>query len=68
MSEVDVRQIVDLMERKDLDVWVDGGWGVDALLQETTRPHRDFCQMVEASTTRHRRQVSSVVDSFDALT
>jgi lincosamide nucleotidyltransferase A/C/D/E len=42
MSEVDVSQIVDLLGRKELDVWVDGGWGVDALLQETTRPHRDL--------------------------
>jgi lincosamide nucleotidyltransferase A/C/D/E len=42
MSAVHVSQIVGLLERKELDVWVDGGWGVDALLQESTRPHRDL--------------------------
>lgn len=25
-----------------LDVWVDGGWGADALVGEQTRPHRDL--------------------------
>jgi hypothetical protein len=23
-------------------VWVDGGWGIDALLGRQTRPHKDF--------------------------
>ncbi|WP_078877332.1 amino acid transporter [Streptomyces sp. 150FB] len=24
------------------DVWIEGGWGIDALLGEQTRPHRDL--------------------------
>jgi lincosamide nucleotidyltransferase A/C/D/E len=31
-----------------LDVWVGGGWGIDALLGEQTRPHRDLDLMHRA--------------------
>jgi lincosamide nucleotidyltransferase A/C/D/E len=27
-------------------IWVDGGWGIDALLGEQTRPHKDFDALV----------------------
>jgi lincosamide nucleotidyltransferase A/C/D/E len=33
------------MKRKSfigIDVWIDGGWAVDALLGEETRPHKDI--------------------------
>jgi lincosamide nucleotidyltransferase A/C/D/E len=29
-------------ERESLAFWIDGGWGVDALLGEQTRPHSDL--------------------------
>lgn len=29
-------------EAADLPYWIDGGWGVDALLGEQTRPHSDL--------------------------
>jgi lincosamide nucleotidyltransferase A/C/D/E len=29
-------------EAEGLDFWIDGGWGVDALLGEQTRPHSDL--------------------------
>jgi lincosamide nucleotidyltransferase A/C/D/E len=29
-------------EGEDLAFWIDGGWGVDALLGEQTRPHSDL--------------------------
>jgi lincosamide nucleotidyltransferase A/C/D/E len=31
-----------------VDCWVDGGWGVDALLEEQTRPHDDLDLVVDA--------------------
>jgi lincosamide nucleotidyltransferase A/C/D/E len=31
-----------LMEASGIDVWLDGGWGVDALLGEQTREHGDL--------------------------
>ena len=30
-----------LLEDAAISVWLDGGWGVDALLETQTRPHRD---------------------------
>jgi lincosamide nucleotidyltransferase A/C/D/E len=34
--------IVDALESAGIDVWLDGGWGVDALLERQTRPHDDL--------------------------
>jgi len=30
-----------LIEDAGISVWLDGGWGVDALLERQTRPHKD---------------------------
>jgi lincosamide nucleotidyltransferase A/C/D/E len=35
-------RIVDQLEGAGLVVWLDGGWGVDALLGRHTRPHHDL--------------------------
>lgn len=37
-----VIELVQLFEQNGIDVVVDGGWGVDALLGEQTRPHNDL--------------------------
>jgi lincosamide nucleotidyltransferase A/C/D/E len=37
----DVLVILDQLDRVGLVVWLDGGWGVDALLGYRSRPHRD---------------------------
>lgn len=34
--------LVDLLEDRDVDIWLDGGWGVDALLGEQQREHDDL--------------------------
>jgi lincosamide nucleotidyltransferase A/C/D/E len=34
--------VLDRLEGAGLVVWLDGGWGVDALLGRQTRPHRDL--------------------------
>jgi lincosamide nucleotidyltransferase A/C/D/E len=42
---MDARTAADLvrfLEQHDLEVYVDGGWAVDALLGEQTRPHDDL--------------------------
>jgi lincosamide nucleotidyltransferase A/C/D/E len=41
--------LLHLFETQGLDVWLDGGWGVDALLQEQTRPHKDADVVVRVS-------------------
>jgi lincosamide nucleotidyltransferase A/C/D/E len=39
--------IVDLLEADGIGVWLDGGWGVDALLGRQTREHDDLGLVVE---------------------
>jgi lincosamide nucleotidyltransferase A/C/D/E len=41
MSSGDVLAVIDLLTSSKIDAWLDGGWGVDALLGEETRPHKD---------------------------
>src|SRR5262245_61371124 len=38
----DVADLVRLLDAHGIEVWIDGGWGVDALLGEQTRPHGDL--------------------------
>ncbi len=34
-------ELLVLFENAAISVWLDGGWGVDALLERQTRPHKD---------------------------
>ncbi len=47
MDEDDVREILDRIEEAGVTVWIDGGWGVDALLGEKMREHDDLDLVVE---------------------
>ena len=47
MSAEDVVEVVRLLEGLGIDVWLDGGWGVDALLGTQTRPHDDLDLVVQ---------------------
>jgi lincosamide nucleotidyltransferase A/C/D/E len=42
MTADQVLAVLSLLREAGVDVWVAGGWGVDALLGEETRPHRDL--------------------------
>ncbi len=42
MTAQDVLHVLDLLPQAGISVWLDGGWGVDALLGEQTRPHNDL--------------------------
>jgi lincosamide nucleotidyltransferase A/C/D/E len=42
MTQQDVLEVIDALEQAGVPVWVDGGWGVDALVGEETRPHADL--------------------------
>lgn len=42
MKASDVFEVLDVLEAAGIDVWVNGGWGVDALLGEQTRLHDDL--------------------------
>ncbi len=42
MDAEDVVAVLGRLESVGIAVWVDGGWGVDALVQRETRPHNDL--------------------------
>jgi lincosamide nucleotidyltransferase A/C/D/E len=42
ISANDLVKIVEHLEAAGVTTWLDGGWGIDALLQEQTRPHDDL--------------------------
>lgn len=42
MTAYDVIDVVERLQAAGIDFWIEGGWGVDALLGEQTRPHDDL--------------------------
>ena len=42
MTALMVHWFLDLFDELGIRVWIDGGWGVDALLGEQTREHQDL--------------------------
>lgn len=45
MAEMRAEDVLDLYDRAaalGIVIWIDGGWGVDALLERQTRPHEDL--------------------------
>jgi lincosamide nucleotidyltransferase A/C/D/E len=42
MTSVDVIELYTTLENLGVKIWIDGGWGVDALLGEQTRSHKDL--------------------------
>jgi lincosamide nucleotidyltransferase A/C/D/E len=47
MHEHEVVRILDSAAAVGIEPWIDGGWGVDALLEEQTREHDDLDVVVE---------------------
>jgi len=46
MRAEEVTALYTLLAEREVRVWVDGGWGIDALLAEQTRQHKDFDALV----------------------
>ena len=42
MTSADVVNLYFELDNLGIKIWVDGGWGVDALLGKQTRPHKDL--------------------------
>src|SRR5258708_25156120 len=42
MNAADVISLYTDLQKLSINIWVEGGWGVDALLGEQTRPHDDL--------------------------
>ncbi len=47
MTANDVVAFCRALDRRGVSIWIDGGWGVDALLEKQTRPHDDLDIVVE---------------------
>jgi lincosamide nucleotidyltransferase A/C/D/E len=48
MRSKDVLEIYSLLDNGGIHIWIDGGWGVDALLEEQTRKHNDLDIVIES--------------------
>ena len=48
MSAEDVLAVLALLRAAAIDVWIGGGWGIDALVGRETRPHQDLDLMHRA--------------------
>jgi lincosamide nucleotidyltransferase A/C/D/E len=57
MTADEVVAIVSALESGGIEVWLDGGWGVDALLGEQTRAHDDLDLVVSLSDVPRLREV-----------
>jgi lincosamide nucleotidyltransferase A/C/D/E len=49
MTGADVVEVLGWLGAANVDVWLDGGWGVDALVGEQTREHDDLDLIVRAA-------------------
>jgi lincosamide nucleotidyltransferase A/C/D/E len=47
ITAADVVDLVDSLQRAGIDVWLDGGWAVDAALERQTRSHDDLDLVVD---------------------
>ena len=56
MTAESVLEVLQLLERASVRVWLDGGWGVDALLGEATRSHRDLDVILAAGDVQQLRE------------
>lgn len=57
VTGADVIELVEQLEAAEVAVWVDGAWGVDALLGEQTREHADLDIAVPTRQLAHARAV-----------
>lgn len=41
VTQEDLFKVLDIIEKTEITYWLDGGWGVDVLVEKQTRKHRD---------------------------
>lgn len=60
MTALDVLSLYTEAVRLGVVIWVDGGWGVDALLGQQTRPHKDLDIAIQ------EKDVTKLLQSLEA--
>lgn len=58
VNKKDAIEIILYAEENEIAIWLDGGWGVDALLGEETRVHNDIDLFVEE---RNRKEFIEIL-------
>ncbi len=70
MRAEDVLEVLECLNVAGVAMWLDGGWGVDALLGEETRPHDDLdlvMAMAQLDAARHAFRALGYVLTIDEL-
>jgi len=73
VNKTDAVEIITYAEDNGINIWLDGGWGVDALLGEETRVHNDIDLFVEESNSKKiiellkEKCFSEVTETFTTL-
>jgi lincosamide nucleotidyltransferase A/C/D/E len=49
MNASDVVEVIAWLEQHGIEVWLNGGWGIDALLDHQTREHDDLDITISAT-------------------
>lgn len=57
MTSKDVVDFYTQLEKLGIKIWVDGGWGVDALLGKQTRPHGDLDIAIQQKDVKKAREL-----------
>ncbi len=53
VTQEDLFEVLDMIEQLGIRYWLDGGWGVDALVGRQTREHRDVDINFDAACTEN---------------
>jgi lincosamide nucleotidyltransferase A/C/D/E len=61
-----VLRVLDRLAKQHVTAWVDGGWGVDALIGRQTREHQDLDLVVDADAVDHIRDLL-LDDGFEVV-
>jgi len=59
MTSIDVIDFYTELDQMGIQIWIDGGWAVDALLGEQTRPHSDMDIVIQ------QQDLQKVVDLLE---
>jgi len=57
VTSIDVIELYATLENLGVEIWIDGGWGVDALLGEQSRPHQDLDIAIQEKDTPKLREL-----------